>query len=131
MDFYEQICGVLYWIFSSVIQFIDLIWLKFFFPCEKKCKLRSCVYVQDCNWSNLNELMMVLSHVGWNNNNEDNNNSIKKEILRTPPSEHGHSRCRCFHWTNLFVSLSREYQFILLRQFERYRNRFIHDCVQF
>lgn len=42
--------------------------------------------------------MMVLSQVGWNNNNEDNNNSIKKDILRTPPSEHGHSRCTfCFY----------------------------------
>lgn len=51
--------------------------------------------------------MMVLSQVGWNNNNEDNNNSIKKDILRTPPSEHGHSRCMCCIFPRLlFFSFS-------------------------
>lgn len=38
---------------------------------------------------------MVLSKVrSWNGGREDNNNSLKKrDILRTPPSQHPHARC--------------------------------------
>lgn len=45
---------------------------------------------------------MVLSQVRWGSDREDNNNSIKRDILRTPPHGHGHSRCMFYY---LFIFL--------------------------
>lgn len=60
--------------------------------------------------------MMVLSQVRWGSNREDNNNSIKRDILRTPPHGHGHSRCMFLILFSklLFVSFHRTILLLML-----------------
>lgn len=69
--------------------------------------------------------MMVLSQVRWGSNREDNNNSIKRDILRTPPHGHGHSRCMfgCFSFSFNFLFI------YFFHHWERWWWFFVHSIL--
>lgn len=74
--------------------------------------------------------MMVLSQVRWGSNREDNNNSIKRDILRTPPHGHGHSRCMFYNYLLfffiIFLQVTISFYYIIDVKYEtKYLNLFL------